>query len=120
MRILWPKIVAYQKPRGLRFGPHGRLYCAAQDEVIVFNFETGECLGSPDSAPTLKWPGSDVFPLAEESRQCLPGRFHKVATPASTPGYTVTVTLSRDYASSSISWRATRRSVVSNPSLKRS
>jgi hypothetical protein len=31
VRILWPKVVAYQKSRGLRFGPHNRRYCAAQD-----------------------------------------------------------------------------------------
>jgi hypothetical protein len=36
----------FQKPRGLRFGPHGRLYCVAQDEVIAFDFGTGDCLGA--------------------------------------------------------------------------
>ena len=35
-----------RKPRGLRFGPEGRLYCVAQDEVVAFAFETGECLGA--------------------------------------------------------------------------
>jgi hypothetical protein len=31
-----------RKPRGLRFGPHGWLYCVSQDEVVVFDFEIGE------------------------------------------------------------------------------
>jgi hypothetical protein len=62
VRILWPKIVAYQKPRGLRFGPHGRLYCAAQDEVIVFNFETGECLGALIQLPRLNGQALMFFP----------------------------------------------------------
>ncbi len=42
---------AFRKPRGLRFGPDGMLYCAAQDEVIAFDFGTGECLGA-----TVRWP----------------------------------------------------------------
>jgi hypothetical protein len=38
--------VRFQKPRGLRFGPLGRLYCVAQDEVIAFDFGTGDCVGA--------------------------------------------------------------------------
>lgn len=34
-----------QEPRGLRFDPHGRLYCVAQDEIVAFDFETGDCIG---------------------------------------------------------------------------
>jgi hypothetical protein len=37
--------VAFRKPRGLRFGPDGHLHCVAQDEVVAFDFATGECLG---------------------------------------------------------------------------
>ena len=62
VRILWPKVVAYQKPRGLRFGPHNRLYCAAQDEVVVFNFETGECLGALIHLPGLNGQALMFFP----------------------------------------------------------
>jgi DNA-binding beta-propeller fold protein YncE len=45
--------VRFQKPRGLRFGPHGRLYCVAQDEVVAFDFETGDCLGPIVTLPDL-------------------------------------------------------------------
>jgi hypothetical protein len=47
LRVLVPNHgVQFQKPRGLRFGPHARLYCVAQDEVVAFDFETGDCLGA--------------------------------------------------------------------------
>lgn len=36
----------FQKPRGLRFDPRGRLYCVAEDEVVAFDFATGDCLGA--------------------------------------------------------------------------
>jgi hypothetical protein len=46
VRILVPNDrVRFQKPRGLRFGPYDRLYCVAQDEVVAFDFQTGDCLG---------------------------------------------------------------------------
>jgi outer membrane protein assembly factor BamB len=35
----------FEKPRGLRFGPDGKLYCVAQDEVVAFDFATGKFLG---------------------------------------------------------------------------
>jgi hypothetical protein len=35
-----------RKPRGLRFGPDGDLYCVAQDEVVAFCFAGGECRGA--------------------------------------------------------------------------
>jgi hypothetical protein len=34
-----------RKPRGLRFGSDGMLYCVAQDEVVAFDFVTGKSLG---------------------------------------------------------------------------
>ena len=47
VRVLVPARGAQlQKPRGLRYGPHARLYCVAQDEVVAFDFETGDCLGA--------------------------------------------------------------------------
>jgi DNA-binding beta-propeller fold protein YncE len=38
--------VEFRKPRGLRFGDDGTLYCVAQDEVMAFDFATGQCLGA--------------------------------------------------------------------------
>jgi hypothetical protein len=37
----------------LRFAPDGNLYCVAQDEVIAFDFETGDCLGAIVRFPRL-------------------------------------------------------------------
>src|ERR1700757_3239665 len=44
VRILAPdRGAGLRKPRGLRFGAHGRLYCVARDDVVAFDFDTGEC-----------------------------------------------------------------------------
>jgi hypothetical protein len=43
----------FRKPRGLRFGPDGLLYCVARDEVVVFDFASGECLGAIARLPRL-------------------------------------------------------------------
>jgi DNA-binding beta-propeller fold protein YncE len=43
----------FQKPRGLRFGPDGHLYCVAQDEVVAFDFASGKCLGATVRLPRL-------------------------------------------------------------------
>jgi DNA-binding beta-propeller fold protein YncE len=51
-----------RRPRGLRFGPQGRLYCVAQDEVVVFDFETGECLGAVVTLPGLNGQAGMFFP----------------------------------------------------------
>jgi hypothetical protein len=64
VRILWPKAVAYRKPRGLRFCPHNRLHCAARVEVVVFNFETGQCLGALINLPRLNGQALVFFPQA--------------------------------------------------------
>jgi len=54
VRVLAPDRQArFGKPRGLRFGRDGKLYCVAQDEVVAFDFATGECLGSTVSLPSL-------------------------------------------------------------------
>jgi DNA-binding beta-propeller fold protein YncE len=54
VRVLAPNDRArFQKPRGLRFGPYGRLYCVAQDEVVAFDFETGDCIGPIVTLPGL-------------------------------------------------------------------
>jgi DNA-binding beta-propeller fold protein YncE len=54
--------VRFQKPRGLRFGPHARLYCVAQDEVVAFDFETGDCLGAVARLPGLNGQAVIFFP----------------------------------------------------------
>lgn len=47
IRIFSPKQpTQFRKPRGLRFAPDGRLCCVAQDEVVAFDFASGEYLGS--------------------------------------------------------------------------
>ncbi len=38
--------VQFRRPRGLRFGPGGDLFCVAQDEVVGFDFVTGARLGA--------------------------------------------------------------------------
>jgi hypothetical protein len=43
----------FRKPRGLRFAPNGNLCCVARDEVVSFDFATGECLGSIVRLPRL-------------------------------------------------------------------
>ena len=52
----------FQKPRGLRFGSDARLYCVAQDEVVAFDFETGDCLGAVVSLPALNGQALIFFP----------------------------------------------------------
>ncbi len=40
-----PAAVRFARPRGLRFGPGGRLYCVGQDHVVAFDFSTGSFIG---------------------------------------------------------------------------
>ena len=37
--------VNFARPRGLRFGPGGQLYCVGQDHFIAFDFPAGKFLG---------------------------------------------------------------------------
>jgi hypothetical protein len=43
----------FRKPRGLRFGPDGKLYCVARDEIVVFDFGNGKSLGAVVRLPSL-------------------------------------------------------------------
>jgi hypothetical protein len=46
IRVLAPDpAVKFTRPRGLRFGPGGQLYCVGQDHVVAFDFATGRFLG---------------------------------------------------------------------------
>jgi hypothetical protein len=54
--------VEFRKPRGLRFAPDGRLCCVAQDEVVAFDFASGECLGATVRLPRLNGQALVFFP----------------------------------------------------------
>jgi DNA-binding beta-propeller fold protein YncE len=46
VRVLTPDpAVDFSKPRGLRFGPGGKLYWVGRDHVLAFDFPSGEFLG---------------------------------------------------------------------------
>jgi DNA-binding beta-propeller fold protein YncE len=46
VRVLVPeRSVGFRRPRGLRFGPGGWLYCVGEDHVVAFDFHTGRFAG---------------------------------------------------------------------------
>ena len=62
VRVLAPDpAVKFTRPRGLRFGPGGRLYCVGQDHVVAFDFPTGRFLGVITELQRLN--GQAVLPL---------------------------------------------------------
>ena len=55
-------LAEFRRPRGLRFGADGHLYCAAQDEVVAFDFTRGHCLGAIVRLPRLHGQALAFFP----------------------------------------------------------
>jgi hypothetical protein len=47
VRVLVPdRSTGFRRPRGLRFGPDDRLYCAGEDHVVAFDYRTGRFAGA--------------------------------------------------------------------------
>jgi DNA-binding beta-propeller fold protein YncE len=62
VRVLTPDpAVKFTRPRGLRFGPEGQLYCVGRDHIVAFDFPTGRFLGV--TAELQKLNGQAVLPL---------------------------------------------------------
>ena len=63
VRVFSPtKQSEFRKPRGIRFGPDGHLYCAAQNEVVAFDFANGGCLGTTVQLQRLNGQALAFFP----------------------------------------------------------
>lgn len=62
VRVFSPRDVAARKPRGLRFGAGGNLFCVTQDEVIAFDFTTGAYVGAIVRWPRLNGQAIAFFP----------------------------------------------------------
>ena len=70
VRVLSPNRKAeFRKPRGLRFAPNGLLYCVALDEVVGFDFASGECLGAIARLPRLNGQALVFFPTEPTTKQ---------------------------------------------------
>lgn len=54
VRVLDPdRALNFRRPRGLRVGPTGRLYCVGESHVVAFQFSTGEFLEPVVQLPKL-------------------------------------------------------------------
>ena len=68
VRVFSPdKQSEFRKPRGLRFGPDGHLYCVAQDGVVTFDFTKGTCLGTAVQMQRLNGQALAFFPCRRSS-----------------------------------------------------
>lgn len=71
MRVLAPDpAVGFTRPRGLRVGPGGQIYCVGQDHVIAFDFTTGRFLGVIAELPRLN--GQAILLLKQHQRAIPP------------------------------------------------
>jgi DNA-binding beta-propeller fold protein YncE len=63
VRVLSPGgAIGFRRPRGLRFGPDGILYCVARGEVAAFDSPSGRCLGAAVRFPRLNGQAVAIFP----------------------------------------------------------
>jgi DNA-binding beta-propeller fold protein YncE len=63
VRVFSPnRLAEFRKPRGLRFTREGHLCCVARDEVVAFDFASGECLGALVRLPRLNGQALAFFP----------------------------------------------------------
>jgi hypothetical protein len=62
-RVFKPgRSVRFQRPRGLRFAPDGRLMCVTRDEVVAFDFDSGRCIGAVVRFDELHGQAIEFFP----------------------------------------------------------
>jgi len=54
--------VRFQRPRGLRLAPDGRLFCVTRDEVVMFDFESTKMLGAAVRIDELHGQALEFFP----------------------------------------------------------
>jgi hypothetical protein len=73
VRVFSPNGLAeLRKPRGLRFSPNGHLCCVARDEVVAFDFASGECLGALVRLPRLNGQALEFFSTAGDTSISAP------------------------------------------------
>jgi DNA-binding beta-propeller fold protein YncE len=63
VRVFRPdKSVRFRRPRGLRFGPDGHLFCVTRDEVVAFDFHSTKMIGAVVRFEQLHGQALEFFP----------------------------------------------------------